>query len=704
MKKILQNHWPYGQWIASIALGLTGPAHGVPREAAAEENAPVQSISVQEYLGRRASRMAAKLPELPQSVQGWDKRRSAVRQQLAAAFGLPKREPMLARVLRTWEEDGLIFEDLDYHWSESAYATAQIVRPKAASGRLPSIVSPPGWVGFLDQDCYKPWVCHMARHGYLVMFVDDPRVRRRTAPYTGFYALSSIAGIPSMGVQVFDNLRALDYLLTRPDVDSGRIGISGLCQGSEQTWLAAALEERFRVASPVCGTTTFEWWVRMPFFLGVNLSDPSPYLENILSWTDWHELGACIAPRPVLIASNSGDNWWPKPGFDKVVASMRNVYGLYGKPDCFEVVFDLRSHSMAPYTKEIHEWFDKHLKSLPPSEAESLPCGVPVDPDTSMIRYFQRRIGQQTASLPTEFADRRVWERFRGALVAWLRQSCDVEHRRATAPSSATRQEADGLVSEDLLLPQDEGLAMPLRLYYRPAAPKPRPAIVLSYDSPQWIEEPHVLQMARVLAGEGFLVAIPEHAGHAKASRRPVKSLISLYGAADAVGLPPLAMRVWDNLSCLDYLAGREDVDPRRIRIAGLGIGAVDAATTALLDERIAAVAAVGAITVRDWADTVAPRLGQFDRIMPYLPGIAKHTDWQYVYAAIAPRPLLLVDATDRDNWPEAAYQRTRKQAEQVYAFYGDAAKNLTLAPARSSWGIEELRRWAKSKPVENVP
>jgi dienelactone hydrolase len=200
------------------------------------------------------------------------------------------------------------------------------------------------------------------------------------------------------------------------------------------------------------------------------------------------------------------------------------------------------------------------------------------------------------------------------------------------------------------------------------------------------------------LAGDGFLVAIPEHAGTAGQSRRSVH-LISYYGAADTVGLPPLAMRVWDDLSCLEYLAGREDVDKRSILIAGLGIGGADAAMTAVLDERIAAVAAVGAITVRDWAVTVAPRLGQFDRIMPYLPGIATKTDLQYVYAAVAPRPLLLVDGTDRANWPEVAYQRVRKQAEQVFALYG-AAEKLTLTPAQSPWGIEELHRWAKADPA----
>ncbi len=78
----------------------------------------------------------------------------------------------------------------------------------------------------------------MAKLGYVVLFIDDPHIGKRRAPYAGLYAASSAAGIPVMGIQVFDTLRGLDYLLTRGDVDPGRIGLAGLCQGAEQVWLA----------------------------------------------------------------------------------------------------------------------------------------------------------------------------------------------------------------------------------------------------------------------------------------------------------------------------------------------------------------------------------------------------------------------------------------------------------------------------------
>ena len=207
----------------------------------------------------------------------------------------------------------------------------------------------------------------MAREGYLVLFIDDPHVGQRVAPYAGLYGAAGAAGTQVMGIQVFDTLRGLDYLLTRPDVDPERIGVAGLCQGSEQTWLAAALDDRFKIAVPVCGTTTYEEWVRMPITVPTDLSDPSPYVAGVLRSTDWHEINACIAPRPVFIASNSGDNWWPAPGYDKVITTLDRVFQMYGQPDRFRHLRELRSHSMTPFIPELAPWIDRHLRDLPAS-------------------------------------------------------------------------------------------------------------------------------------------------------------------------------------------------------------------------------------------------------------------------------------------------------------------------------------------------
>ena len=350
------------------------------RDLVAQEKAgPGGSPSMLQYLGERASRLAAQGPALPSDLPFWEQRRATVREHLREVLGLPAaREPMRARVLSTTRDGELAIEEVMYLWAERAYVSANVVRPAAVSGPLPALVMPPGWLGQLTQEYYRTFVYHKAREGYLVLFIDDPHVGKRAAPYAGLYGAASAAGTQVMGIQVFDTLRGLDYLLTRPDVDPGRIGVAGLCQGSEQTWLAAALEDRFQIAVPVCGTTTYEGWARMPAFLHVDLSDPSPYVENVLRYTDWHEINACIAPRPVFIASNSGDNWWPKEGYDKVVRTLTHMFQLYGKPERFKHLLDLRSHSLTPFIPELAPWIDRQLKALPASaSAERPPAARP---------------------------------------------------------------------------------------------------------------------------------------------------------------------------------------------------------------------------------------------------------------------------------------------------------------------------------------
>jgi len=662
--------------------------------AVAEE--PVRPVL--KVLGDRASAMADRLPAAPTNLGQWQRRRLQVRENLAAVLGLPAREPMRAVVTATRQKGDVTIEDVQYLWAERAYATGNVVRLTEAKGPLPAIVSPPGWLGQMGQNYYRKWIFHMARKGYLVLFIDDPHVGKRKAKYAGFYGVASASGTQAMGVQVFDTLRGLDYLLTRPDVDTGRIGISGLCQGSEQTWLAAALEDRFRVVSPVCGTTTYEWWARMPGFMGVNLSDPSPWVEEILYHTDWDEIGACIAPRPVLIASNSGDRWWPKPGFDAVVNRLRTVYGLYGVADRFEVVFDLRSHSMTPYIKELEGWFERYLKPLPRGAAGQAWCGEPLEPDMSMVRYFQRRIARQSEVFPKKFASPPVWQAYRQEIVGWLKGVAEVSARWASGGSAVVKRAQAERDVEVVYLAQGDGLVCPAR-WYKAATDAVKGTVVLSHDSKACGADESVDKFVQTLRQAGWAVMTPDHISTHKSSLQTPQNhslyTVSLYGVGDTVGRGPMVLRLWDDLACVDYVRSQAGGGGKQV-LVGMGIGGVDAALAGALDERVDAVASMGVITARDWADHVAPDAQSFDWVMPYVPGMLKRTDLQYYYAALAPRPLLLVDRTDRAHWPESGFTRVRETAGEVYDLLG-ASKRLRTVSEPISRDGQEIVEWLDS-------
>src|SRR3990170_3593435 len=91
--------------------------------------------SVLEYLGERASRMAAELPAVPDALADWEKTSTGVREKLSEVLGLPEREPMKAAVTDSQEQEDLVIEEVMYLWVERAYVSANVVRRKDAEGR-----------------------------------------------------------------------------------------------------------------------------------------------------------------------------------------------------------------------------------------------------------------------------------------------------------------------------------------------------------------------------------------------------------------------------------------------------------------------------------------------------------------------------------------------------------------------------------------
>ncbi|NUQ64580.1 MAG: hypothetical protein HUU20_19105, partial [Pirellulales bacterium] len=153
-----------------------------------------------------------------------------------------------------------------------------------------------------------------------------------------------------------------------------------------------------------------------------------------------------------------------------------------------------------------------------------------------------------------------------------------------------------------------------------------------------------------------------------------------LYASADLAGLSPLALRVVEDLAAFRHLAGRSQIDPEKIAVAGIGLGGVDVSISAALESRIAGAAVIDATTVRDWSKTVAPRAIRFFHIMPYLPSILEKTDLDLLYAAVAPRPLVLVRLVD--GWPRSGFEQVAATTSAVYRLCG-AHDALTVGTPR---------------------
>ncbi len=130
------------------------------------------------------------------------------------------------------------------------------------------------------------------------------------------------------GMMVYDSIRALDYLCTRPDVNADRLGTMGLSMGSTMSWWLAALDERVRVCVDICCLTDFDALIEANGLDGHGLYYYVPGL--LKEWTT-SKINALIAPRPHLALAGELDGLTPLKGLERVNAEMKQVYTEAGE-------------------------------------------------------------------------------------------------------------------------------------------------------------------------------------------------------------------------------------------------------------------------------------------------------------------------------------------------------------------------------------
>lgn len=156
---------------------------------------------------------------------------------------------------------------------------------------------------------------------------------------------------------LWDIIRGIDYLVTREEVDSRRIGCIGHSLGGQETLFGAAFDTRIKAAVSSCGFSTYKAILRNKINHNLSL-----YIPGILQHTDIPEIAAMIAPRPFLILAGDKDDVFPVDGIREVYAKAEEVYRCFGKQDRIKLSLYDGGHSFTtPMQQEAYRWFDKWL-------------------------------------------------------------------------------------------------------------------------------------------------------------------------------------------------------------------------------------------------------------------------------------------------------------------------------------------------------
>lgn len=324
--------------------------------------------SAQAQLAERARTIAAiRTPEQAEA------RRKQVRAKILELIGgLPaERTPLNARVAWTKDRGRFWIEGVTYESLPGYIVTANLYRPKAP-GRHPAVLFP---LGHWDQG--KPAAqriaSNLAMKGFVVLAFDPVGQGERQQAYDARIGRSIIGGSTEQhfmnGAQavlaghnvaryfIWDGIRGIDYLVSRPEVDPERIGCSGCSGGGTQTTYISALDERVKVAAPACYMQSFQLLFSGP--VGDSEQSFPNFLSSGLDQTDYVEL---FSPKPWLIASTEQDYFTPA-GAKIVYEEARAWYRMLGYEDRVKWVVGPGPHGTPLEVREaIYEWMIRWLK------------------------------------------------------------------------------------------------------------------------------------------------------------------------------------------------------------------------------------------------------------------------------------------------------------------------------------------------------
>lgn len=341
---------------------------------------------VQELLRRKVAEAAAR--PLPKSAEELEADKPRRRRVLMQALGLdppPPRTPLNARITGTIQLKGYRIEKLVYESRPGFYVTAHLYLPDGpAQAKLPVILNPHGhWPRKKMEPVVQARLISQALCGYAALAVDSPggswegdNLVERTFQGSHWDFPLASAGANATALYVWDLMRGLDYLETRPECDASRVGITGASGGGLAAVYAFAADERIGAAVPAVYASSLE----------VNPVNGCPcnHVPGTLQIGDRSDVLAIRAPAPVLVLGAEDDPEFPPEGIELTGRKLKAVWGLYGKAGDAEWQVFPGSHD---YGKAMREralgFLERHLKGVgdgSPVPEPELALEDPADP------------------------------------------------------------------------------------------------------------------------------------------------------------------------------------------------------------------------------------------------------------------------------------------------------------------------------------
>lgn len=289
--------------------------------------------------------------------------------ELMGGFSQEK-TPLNPRIIERRNCDKYIMEKVIFDSEPGVSVPSWLLIPKDISFPAPAIIclhqhageyymGKDELVGISGDDSTQFYAKELAERGYITFTIDARCFGERIDNESKADYLSRWIGRPLLGMVVWDDIRSIDYLLTRKEVDPKRIGCIGHSLGGTRAVYLAALDDRIKVTVISCYVSSYKSLIKYGLFNGPS----STWLPGILSYADCQEVLSLIAPRPLLIINAKSDETVPIEGTLKTYNSVYRIYRILEAANKIKKIIIEGRHS---FSQQIHEetyqWIDKWLK------------------------------------------------------------------------------------------------------------------------------------------------------------------------------------------------------------------------------------------------------------------------------------------------------------------------------------------------------
>ncbi len=409
------------------------------------DGVPLDQMLHVHLLNRAREQLAARAEKVVKlsTVEELQARQRYVRETIIRSIGgFPERTPLNAKVVGRIDGDDYRVEKVIYESRPKHHVTAALYLPKPRAGigdpPYPAVLVPCGHsaVGKAE-DAYQRVCLGLVKHGFVVLCYDPisqgerhqalddkgkPLIPASTTEHTVIGVQCMLLGTHVAGYRIWDGVRSIDYLLSRPEVDGERIGVTGNSGGGTMTAYMVVADERLKCAAPSCYITSFR-----RLFETIGPQDGEQNLTGaVVDGVDHADFIEVFAPKPILICAATQDFFDIRGTWDTFREAKR-FYTAYGYSERVDLIEVNDKHGFTqPRRVAVLRWMRRWLQGRdePVNEPEMTPATPKALQCSKTGRVVHDLGGKSTFDLNRDEEERLVIaraERFKNTdATSWL--------------------------------------------------------------------------------------------------------------------------------------------------------------------------------------------------------------------------------------------------------------------------------------------